>query len=1391
MPSDLRPARTPPDTRARDRARILVSLLVLQTLAFTAAPGRILPDTKLDMALNPSGFLSRALHMWDPAVSLGQVQNQAYGYFFPMGPFYLLGDLLHVPPWITQRLWLGLVLCTAFLGVVKLAKALGMGSPSTRLLAGFAYALAPRAQVLLGTNSSEFWPTAVLPWMLLPLVTVRSPRRAAALSALAVVACGGINATAELAVLVVPLLYLLWHRGRLLGWWFPLVAAASFWWLAPTYLMGRHIFEFLPYTETAATTTSITSPVNVLRGTSQWTAFLPTWFNPWWPAGNVLAYSTWLILATALVAGLGLLGIRRSPHRPFLATTLLLGLAVIVTGHSGTFLADHFRDLLDGPLAAFRNLHKFDALLRLPLSLGLACLLPVAARYRVYGWKAPGWFSASRRKALDLAGERRTAAGLRAVERARRFGAARTLAVVMVGLTAVPAVTPGLGIPNAPKGVPRYMQDATGWLDERLGQRDGAVLSLPGQQFGQYVYGQMMDDPLQSLFQGRWAGRMVTPGGSAGLARLMEAVDERFADGLGSPGLAAVLSRMGVRYLLIRNDADRNVLKGAWPARLHDALAAMPEIRRVAAFGDPVGAKFTDATGSVDQEYEPVEIYEVPRTETVASVAEQEPLRVGGGPEALIALADLGLLDGGRPVLLNDGDPDVATDTLRRREVSFSNLRGGSSPTLEADQEYTGDAAVKDFTEDGWEAYRSVAELSGIKGVTASSSAADITSAPDNGSLARHPFAALDGDSDTYWASSGWSGASGEWLEVEFAEARDPKRIQVAFGRGDFLGPAVTEVEVSTAAGRLVQRVRDTSAAQPLDVPAGATTRLRIKVTGTAATSEVTLGTRVAISELAVPGVTPRRAVSVPGSAGTQVFTGLNGYSPACMRGSKSWVCSPYLAAESEEGSSFHRTFTSPGGPVRLSGTTIVADGETVSGHTGAEGITASSLLVEHPAALPRSAFDGDRATVWISSMDEEEPTLTRELGAARTVSRLVFRFPAKRGVTRVTVSGDRGQTREGLINEKGVFTFAPLKTKTLTIGFPFAKAVQVSEVEIPGVPVLRLTGPVPSSCGTGPSFTLGSAEIETRLVGATRSDLLAGRPVRYESCRAVSSPAGRQTLSSTNASFLISTAALRPAPSAVPAKTVAQDGGTTITRWDAAERRVDVRPSGSGTASYLVVAENFNEGWTAALGGKRLKAVRLDGWKQAWELPAGASGTVRLLYEPDRTYRLCLLVGLVLVLLVVVLAAVPGTGPTPARPTGRGARLRWAVPLLGLWTAGPVGLAAGAAALPLARRLPGFSPPVLAGLAAWSTVLGGYLYTHGLPEPYAFFTRWLPSLLILLLGALLLTPAAEPLGGLLDEEVAERGEEQREERRDAQDEPEVPQEQGPSGEVVPQLDHR
>ena len=62
-------------------------------LPFATAPGDIIADTKFELAVNPAGFLSGALTLWNPQ-QFGVLLNQAVGYLFPMGPFFELLKLL-------------------------------------------------------------------------------------------------------------------------------------------------------------------------------------------------------------------------------------------------------------------------------------------------------------------------------------------------------------------------------------------------------------------------------------------------------------------------------------------------------------------------------------------------------------------------------------------------------------------------------------------------------------------------------------------------------------------------------------------------------------------------------------------------------------------------------------------------------------------------------------------------------------------------------------------------------------------------------------------------------------------------------------------------------------------------------------------------------------------------------------------------------------------------------------------------------------------------------------------------------------------------------------------------------------------------------------------------
>ncbi len=75
---------------------------VALALTFAQSPGQVSPDTKLDLTANPLRFLARATNLWNSDLPFGQAQNQAYGYLFPHGTFFVIGHLLGVPGWVTS-----------------------------------------------------------------------------------------------------------------------------------------------------------------------------------------------------------------------------------------------------------------------------------------------------------------------------------------------------------------------------------------------------------------------------------------------------------------------------------------------------------------------------------------------------------------------------------------------------------------------------------------------------------------------------------------------------------------------------------------------------------------------------------------------------------------------------------------------------------------------------------------------------------------------------------------------------------------------------------------------------------------------------------------------------------------------------------------------------------------------------------------------------------------------------------------------------------------------------------------------------------------------------------------------------------------------------------------
>ena len=342
-----------PPTRAARRPLSALALpaaspaaVVLMALAFSQRPGQMVADTKLDLVVDPAGFLARALHLWDPQGGVRPGAEPGLRLPLPDGAVLLARrPASGCPAWVVQRLWWALLLVRGVprrraagrragprhadapgwwpasrsrstpriltllgpdlgRGLADGARAVGAGAAGPRLRSGARRAARPRCRALAvaavrrrqrGRDVSRCCRCGVI-WL---LTRARGPR-----------------------------------RRRLLVWW-PLFVAARrpLWWLVPLLLLGRYSPPFLDYIETAAITTF---PTTLSTRCAARRTGCPT-STPTWPAGNDLLTTGYVVLDSGVLLVLGLVGtaLREQPAPPFLALGLLAGLLLVTAGHAG------------------------------------------------------------------------------------------------------------------------------------------------------------------------------------------------------------------------------------------------------------------------------------------------------------------------------------------------------------------------------------------------------------------------------------------------------------------------------------------------------------------------------------------------------------------------------------------------------------------------------------------------------------------------------------------------------------------------------------------------------------------------------------------------------------------------------------------------------------------------------------------------------------------------------------------------------------------------------------------------------------------------------------------------------------------------------------------------
>ncbi|MFT3716651.1 MAG: DUF3367 domain-containing protein [Gordonia sp. (in: high G+C Gram-positive bacteria)] len=1302
------------DPTGRILARRDIGVVAVVALVFSVlqAPGRISPDTKLDLTADPIGFLARAAHLWAPDAPMGQVQNQAYGYFFPHGAFFAAGQLLHLPGWITERLWWALLLTVGFVGLVRLAEVLRVGSFASRLVAGAAFVLAPRVLTTLGTISSETLPMMLAPWVLVPMI--RAVDRAAPTrplwqlglrAAVPVALMGAVNAVATLAAAGVAAAWWLygvigargpWLRRRLVfgAWWAAGLLLACLWWLVPLLILSRVSPPFLDFIESSRVTTEWTSLTEVLRGTDSWTPFVSTERA----AGAVLVSEPAAVLATGVLAAAGLAGLAMSqmPFRRRLVAIVVTGLLLICLGYPGTLgspIAEPVRVFLDAAGAPLRNVHKFDPLIRIPIVLGVAHLL-ARVQLRPVGAVAH-----------------------------RGFAAALVVVVAVIGSGTL-AWTGGIAPPGSYTAVPDHWKQAADWLADQ--EKDSATpsraLVVPGAPFADQLWGLTRDEPLQSLGRTPWAVRDAIPLTPPGTIRALDAVQRDLAAGRGSPGLASVLAGQGIGYLVLRADLDPTTSRSARPLLVAQALADSPGIDAVTTFGPPTAppaAKGFVTDNGLRPALPAITVYRVtapgaddtrparsaPGADTGPRLTDVDAMpRIAGGPEAVAAVQN-DRLHTGRPPLgptLLEADArraglpaasTVVTDTPVDRETDFGRVDDHSSAIRSPDDPRLTKNTAADYPVDGQPLVEAQWLLDGQPGqvrVTSTGSAADATQAGQT-SPAASAAAAFDGDPHTAWVSRDLQSAVGESMTVEFTAPR--RDLAVTLTTAKAIGPDVTSILLTTDAGSTVAQNIEPGVPTRVVLPSGSTRHVEIRAIRTAdgsAGDQFAL-TEVQLTDAATGAALPiRQATRLPardpadGTVSEWVLHNELGARPQCVDGPDGRVlCAAALGLDPETPGVFTRTLSVPNAAtvdptviLRPAPGGALTDLLTVPGRIRAEGPSAVADVRGSAAA----AVDGDPDTTWTApeptGRKASRPTLTLHLPAATDVGALRIHAPRDYPARPTSVIVDLGTgPQRRTVGADGLVTLTPATTSTVTVriadttdlldtndlGFTTRAPAGISELDVlhpdgsvavPNTPD-DPARPITLTCDSDPAGPLGlGLTAAGRLIRlqahTTAGDLRAGHPIVATPCGAPLQLPAGSQEIAVNPGEAFTVDTVS-LPTSVPAPVDAPTGSVPTRRWDAEHRSLDV--AATDHDRVLSVPESTNPGWTALLDARTLHPVTVDGWQQGWVIPAGVGGTVHLDYAFDGLYRWSLVIGLALVAVLLVLASLPARRGAPALP--------------------------------------------------------------------------------------------------------------------------------------------
>lgn len=773
-------------------------------LLFTK-PGQIAADTKSYLYIDPIEFTKSALYMWSQTESLGTVTHQNIGYLFPMGPFYsFLIQIVHLQPWISQRLWTASCIFFAGLGISYLFKTLNL-STLAQVSGGFIYMLSPYAIQYYEYLSALLLPYVALGWLLAFTIKAAQTNDWFYVWAfgLTLSLTSSINATAVVYLGLAPLIWLIYAVvSKYITFWRALLTSlklglisllTSLWWISGLWVEDKWGINILKFTETVQAVASTSTPLEVLRGLGYWYFYVTD------AAGLVLPesipYQHWIWLI-AISFTIPLLSIVLSffvkwKEKAFFASLLVIGLTLSVGTHpynKPSIFGALFKKFMLTTTAgnALRSTDRATPLVILGIAALISCFIDAA-------------FKAS-----------------------RFIGVCICLLTVALSTLNDPAIFNGGYVDSVMSrgNIPTYTYQAANYLN-KTGNTTRALIE-PGQDFADYTYGYTNDPVLIGLTKKPVAERVQVPYGTYPSVNLLEAFDLAVQNNYLDPSMVAPIAReLSVGDLILESDYNWELYEQPDPQYLYQVFTPTPQgLQMPLGFGKPRANNPPKGLPDANEQTlyftgnniwpNPIMIYPVKNAPPIIRLeSTQNPLVIDGGGTGLVNTAATGLMNNS-PLILYAGTLEslpggiksnlpnnstlVITDTNRREARIWTTLRDPIGITLypwqKQDNSVQGSTLINLFPKLGTGS-ESTAFTIGARYITSSSYGNTVAFTPEVG-----PYKAFDGNLNTNWLTSGFSNPIGQWIKIVLNKAVTINKITLYQARVPLADRVISKVRI-------------------------------------------------------------------------------------------------------------------------------------------------------------------------------------------------------------------------------------------------------------------------------------------------------------------------------------------------------------------------------------------------------------------------------------------------------------------------------------------------------------------------------------------------------------------------------------------------------------------